>query len=338
MPKRDVIALAADAAPGGGAGVAADDGVAADARDDGAAPGGQLEDAAGVAGARRADRGSTKRPRMRIYSDSSDEDSAPSVSNLGPEAAAHAHPRRSCRLAQARKASEWQLDLYGVRHNVNQLFRAINSSPNPHCGANRLRKVIVDVYLMGYCRKRLKSNMWGHLLQVSGDRAFRAANRITKVERRFSPGELPERLSPLNTRLYGPLCDGEVSDSDVHTSDESDDARSLRGEEDDVSDATGQELSDATMAGGELSSASTASSPRLGVEERLSQEFSDFDWTASSQSSQPWLSVVVADTNSSDEQCTVPSSGGCRKMMFGSSCPYPCGKTFLSDSSASQDN
>ncbi|QPO25194.1 regulatory protein ICP22 [Bovine alphaherpesvirus 2] len=271
--------------------------------------------------------GYTKRARRRIYSDSSrDSENTLTPSGASNDAEVQTLPRRSSRLAQVRGYDEWNLNLCGMRRDINQLFRVLRSAPNPHGSANRLRQLVMDAYLMGYCRHRLDPDVWGHMLQVSGSRAFHIGNTIAKVERQFPTSNAPHVLVPLTAKRYGPQCDGDVSDIDVDTSEESD-----------TSEFTDEASGGFDVEVGCDDEVSSQSYVSPNTETKLGCESDNIDWGTPSQGSQPWLSVVVADTDSSDTAHAYYSSSRgspknndeCRKIKFHGLCPYPCGETFL---------
>lgn len=256
---------------------------------------------------------------------------APAQSS-GDRAAA---PRRSARQAQMRSGAAWTLDLHYIRQCVNQLFRILRAAPNPPGSANRLRHLVRDCYLMGYCRTRLGPRTWGRLLQISGGTwDVRLRNAIREVEARFEPAAEPVcELPCLNARRYGPECDvgnletngGSTSDDEISDATDSDDTLASHSDTEGGPSPAGRENPESASGGA--------------IAARLECEFGTFDWT-SEEGSQPWLSAVVADTSSA-ERSGIPAPGacrateaperedGCRKMRFPAACPYPCGHTFL---------
>nr|SBO07881.1 Transcriptional regulator ICP22 [Human alphaherpesvirus 1 strain 17] len=246
--------------------------------------------------------------------------------------------RRSVRQAQRRSSARWTPDLGYMRQCINQLFRVLRVARDPHGSANRLRHLIRDCYLMGYCRARLAPRTWCRLLQVSGGTwGMHLRNTIREVEARFDATAEPVcKLPCLEARRYGPECD--LSNLEIHLSATSDD---------EISDATDLEAagSDHTLAS--QSDTEDAPSPvtletpepRGSLAVRLEDEFGEFDWTPQ-EGSQPWLSAVVADTSSVERPGPSDSGAGraaedrkcldgCRKMRFSTACPYPCSDTFL---------
>ncbi|AWY10634.1 US1 [Human alphaherpesvirus 1] len=274
-------------------------------------------------------------PKMgRVRSTRETQPRAPTPSAPSPNAML----RRSVRQAQRRSSARWTPDLGYMRQCINQLFRVLRVARDPHGSANRLRHLIRDCYLMGYCRARLAPRTWCRLLQVSGGTwGMHLRNTIREVEARFDATAEPVcKLPCLEARRYGPECD--LSNLEIHLSATSDD---------EISDATDLEAagSDHTLAS--QSDTEDAPSPvtletpepRGSLAVRLEDEFGEFDWTPQ-EGSQPWLSAVVADTSSVERPGPSDSGAGraaedrkcldgCRKMRFSTACPYPCSDTFL---------
>ncbi|AIA09554.1 regulatory protein ICP22 [Macacine alphaherpesvirus 1] len=240
------------------------------------------------------------------------------------------------------RGEQWELDLPYMRRSVNHMFRLLRRSADPHGAANRLRRLIRDSYLMGYTRRRLEPGMWSHLLQVAGGRAFRLRNVIEKVVSDVgNEGDILP-LPPSPREHHGVACDHGHTDSgddddhlglsDPDTPDDSDATLESDAEGAAPSAPGGLMTSSGTGAtGGALPARAPGS-----LTSRLEREFAAFDWT-SDEGSQPWLSSVVADTSSAERRRAdspgprreKDTPGSCRRMRFPTTCPYPCGHTFL---------
>nr|AHM96109.1 regulatory protein ICP22 [Papiine alphaherpesvirus 2] len=238
--------------------------------------------------------------------------------------------RRAARAAAERRGSDdWNPDLPSLRRSIDATFRLLRRGVNPRGAADRLRRLVRDCYLLGYTRRRLEPGAWARMLQVGGGRALRLRNVIERVVLRVGDhGEiLPTPPSPSEDHSVA---------SDRYRSDASDDDGRLGPSDPDDSDATLASESDSEDEHGTASDALPAANAPGSLASRLEREFAAFDWT-SEEGSQPWLSSVVADTSSAERRrgdspgpCRereVP--GGCRRMRFPTTCPYPCGHTFL---------
>ncbi|ARS01997.1 regulatory protein ICP22 [Macacine alphaherpesvirus 1] len=259
------------------------------------------------------------------------------------------HPRSERRAPRTRN-ERWELDLPYMRRSINQMFRLLRRSADPHGAANRLRRLIRDSYLMGYTRRRLEPGMWSHMLQVGGGRAFRLRNVIEGVVSDVGDEGGILALPPSPREHHGVACDH------GHTDSSDDDDRLGLSDPDTIDDSDATLESDAegaTPSGSEdpmtpsgtaangaprgvaTDGASAADAPRS-LTSRLEKEFAAFDWT-SDEGSQPWLSSVVADTSSAERRRAdspgprreKDTPGSCRRMRFPTTCPYPCGHTFL---------
>ncbi|ARS01697.1 regulatory protein ICP22 [Macacine alphaherpesvirus 1] len=251
---------------------------------------------------------------------------------------------RAARDAERPARDEWNLDLRYMRRGINRTFRLLRRSSDPRGAADRLRRLIRDCYLMGYTRRRLEPSMWSRMLQVGGDRASGLRNTIARVvERVGDEGEiLPLPLSPL--RYHGAACDRSRADTG-----DDDDSRPGFSDLDTSgdSDATLESDSEGAPPSGPLDPPAPGMpdvptrGPSRGdahgsLASRLETEFAAFDWT-SDEGSQPWLSSVVADTSSAERRRgdspgprrDRDAPGSCRRMRFPTTCPYPCGHTFL---------
>ncbi|BAP00739.1 regulatory protein ICP22 [Pteropodid alphaherpesvirus 1] len=254
----------------------------------------------------------SKRPRRQPPRDTSQ-------TAVASPASSHQLPtRRSERLQRIRGRDDWALDLRALRHNINQLFRGLRSNSNSHGLANRLRRVVRDAYLMGYCRHRVAPDAWGHLLQVTGSRAFHLRNMIIKTEQRWEKAAAPLDLPPLATPKYGSQCDEGLSD----TSEGSTSAATDSDTPDDQNPEAVCSHSNSRSQSGQANSQDTEEAWRCALDE------TQCSW--STPNSQPWLSMVLADTNSVDRSSSGSSKSSpapldsCRRMQFPNTCPYPC--------------
>ncbi|BBM13233.1 regulatory protein ICP22 [pteropodid alphaherpesvirus 2] len=256
-----------------------------------------------------------KRPRRQPSQEPSQE--TPTLPASPPQP----HTRRSERLQRIRGKDEWDLDLRALRHNINQIFRGLRSTPISHGLANRLRRVVRDAYLMGYCRYRIAPDAWGHLLQVSGSRAFHLRNMVSKVEQRWEKVAVPMDLPPLAAPKYGPRCDEGQSDTSEGTTSAATD-----------SDTPDDSSLDVERPGGNSrpqSEQSDSQGTDLDEDWMRAHECGQGEWDTPNPNSQPWLSVVLADTNSvgrssegSAKSAAAPHDS-CRRMQFTEACPYP---------------
>ncbi|ARS01772.1 regulatory protein ICP22 [Macacine alphaherpesvirus 1] len=251
--------------------------------------------------------------------------------DLSGERAARAPERRA-------RDDEWNLDLRYLRRGINRTFRLLRRSADPRGAANRLRRLIRDSYLMGYTRRRLEPGMWGRVLQVGGARACRLQSLIAKVLDGVGDGGEILPLPPSPRRHHGAACDRAHADtSDIDTADDSDatlESDSEGAPPSGPDDPTAPR--DATGAPNAPADGPSRGGAQGSLASRLEREFAAFDWT-SDEGSQPWLSSVVADTSSAERRRgdspgprrDRDAPGSCRRMRFPTTCPYPCGHTFL---------
>ncbi|ADO13840.1 regulatory protein ICP22 [Saimiriine alphaherpesvirus 1] len=109
-----------------------------------------------------------------------------------------------------------------MRRDVNVLFRWLRGAPEPRGSANRLRRLVIDAYLMGFARHTLFPDLWGLLLQVGGRRALRLARVVARATSRHPATSTvgPAELPPLCGTAYGPACDDSGLPSDDESVDE----------------------------------------------------------------------------------------------------------------------
>ncbi|AHM96328.1 regulatory protein ICP22 [Papiine alphaherpesvirus 2] len=237
-------------------------------------------------------------------------------------------PRAARAAAEGCGSDEWNPDLPSLRRSIDGMFRLLRRGVNPRGAADRLRRLVRDCYLLGYTRRRLEPGVWARMLQVGGGRALRLQNVIERAVLRVGDDGEIMPMPPSPSEDHGVA-------SDRYRSDASDDDGRLGPSDLDDSDATLASESDSEDDGTASGTLPAANAPGS-LASRLEREFAAFDWTPE-EGSQPWLSSVVADTSSAERRrgdspgpCRereVP--GGCRRMRFPTTCPYPCGHTFL---------
>ncbi|AAU88126.1 regulatory protein ICP22 [Cercopithecine alphaherpesvirus 2] len=244
--------------------------------------------------------------------------------------------RRATRASEGHHPDEWSPDLPYLRRSINGMFRLLRRGINPRGAADRLRRLVRDCYLLGYTRHRLEPGMWPRMLQVGGGQAARLRNVIENVVLRAGDAGEILPMPPSPREHHGVACDR----SDASDAASDDDSRLGPGDDDtpDDSDATLESASDDERAAappGAASGGPPEENAPGSVASRLRREFVAFDWTPE-EGSQPWLSSVVADTSSAERRrgdspgpCRERETGGCRRMRFSTTCPYPCGRTFL---------
>ncbi|QOD40147.1 ICP22 [Macropodid alphaherpesvirus 4] len=185
----------------------------------------------------------------------------------------------------------------GLQQTINQLFRVLRNSANATTQADRLRDVVLEAYMLGYSRRRLDTSGWGALLQTTGLRGAVDQNAVESVERQHGGSGPTESLSHLLGKTYG-VCktggDTELSDVDSEASTIVTRPKRAR-----KTSKMAAPLDEESRMGG----------PSSDLSARRSVDFSP------STSTQPWPSMVVADTDSTDP------------WSQGSGQPYPVFKT-----------
>ncbi|AMB17026.1 ICP22 [Macropodid alphaherpesvirus 1] len=169
-----------------------------------------------------------------------------------------------------------------LQQNINQLFRFLRDKPNGRGRIDRLRDVVIDIYLMGYERRRLDPTGWGVLLQTTGHRTDAVRDDIGGVECLVGVPGPTDSLRPLAGKSYGQCGSGGVPETSDIDSDASTVVVNTKGRWKTSGNAA--RLDEETRVGSPL-----RDSPRRG----------ELD-ASPSMATQPWPSMVVADTDSTD--------------------------------------